>query len=79
MERTVELASNSILKVALAEEGLERIRTTAGFGLLSSFSRNSKLYKYVNKDQKRAKKDRALDLRLEAILPKGFISEIRSR
>ena len=79
MERTVELASNSILKVALAGEGLERIRTTAGFGLLSSFSRNAKLYKHVNKDQKRAKKDRALDLRLEAILPKGFISEIRSR
>ena len=79
MERTVELASNSILKMALAGEGLERIRTTAGFGLLSSFSRNSKLYKHVNKDQKRAKKDRALDLRLEAILPKGFISEIRSR
>ena len=79
MERTVELASNSILKVALAEEDLERICTTAGFGALSSFSRNSKLYKHVNKDQKRAKKDRVLDLRLEAILPKGFISEIRSR
>ena len=79
MERTVELASNSILKMALAGEGLERIRTTAGFGLLSSFNRNSKLYKHVNKNQKRANKDRALDLRLEAILPKGFISEIRSR